>query len=64
MTQGYVTSFDARRGTGFVQQQNGSRIPFTLRDDESRSLRAGDRVAYTVTGGMAGVKAQLIRPTP
>ena len=62
MTRGYVSSFDARRGTGFIQRAHGAdRIPFTARDAEGRSFREGERVEYRVIGGKAGVVAQEVR---
>lgn len=65
MTQGYVTSFDARRGIGFVQRQHGQdRIPFTMRSGESSLLQEGDAVEYRVTGGKTGPKAYRVRRLP
>lgn len=62
MTRGYVTSFDDRRGTGFIQRAHGEdRIPFSTRDAEERHFREGDVVAYKVTGGKAGVIAYQVR---
>lgn len=61
MTQGFVTSFDARRGTGFVQQARESdRIPFTA--NRSASIQSGDQVEFAVVGGKAGVMAKGVRP--
>lgn len=62
MTRGYVTSFDARRGVGFVRQAHGAdRIPFAARDSDHRSFQAGDTVEFAVIGGKAGVRATSVR---
>ena len=62
MTQGFVASFDARRGTGFVQQARESdRIPFTTRHSVS-DLQCGDPVEFAVVGGKAGLMAVDVRP--
>ncbi len=62
MTQGFVSSFDARRGTGFVQQARESdRIPFTTHRMNGE-LRSGDQVEFAVIGGKAGVIATNVRP--
>ncbi|MDX1418622.1 MAG: cold shock domain-containing protein [Rubricoccaceae bacterium] len=57
-----MTSFDARRGIGFVQQQHGrTRIPFSVRGGEAPSLQEGDAVEYRVTGGKTGPIAYSLR---
>jgi cold shock CspA family protein len=62
MVRGYVTSFDARRGVGFIQRTVGTdRIPFTARDGEGLRFAEGDTVEYKVTGGKAGVIAYQVR---
>ena len=62
MARGYVSSFDSRRGIGFIRQAHGAdRIPFTLRDHEGRSVRTGDPVEFAVVGGKAGVRATGVR---
>lgn len=62
MTRGFVSQFDDRRGTGFVQHHHtGSRIPFTIRDARDDAFKPGDAVEYTVVGGKAGVMAQRVR---
>lgn len=62
MTRGYVTSYDERRGIGFVQQfQGANRIPFCAPDADRAAIREGDPVEYRVIGGKVGVRAHLIR---
>lgn len=65
MTRGFVTSFNARRGTGFVRLACGTetdRIPFSIRDAKSRSFSTGEAVEFAVIGGKAGVVATTVRP--
>jgi cold shock CspA family protein len=63
MTRGFVTSFNTRRGTGFVRQATGTeRIPFSTRATQGRSFRTGEAVEFSVTGGKAGVVATTVRP--
>ena len=62
MTQGTVTQYNARRGTGFVRpHQAGSGIPFSVRHAQDREFAHGDAVEFTVRGGMAGVAAHNVR---
>lgn len=61
MAKGIVSTFDAKRGVGFVLQSEGDRLPFTSRDLVDRHLSAGDSVEYLVIGGKIGIRATAIR---
>lgn len=61
MAQGFITSFDVRRGTGFVQQaRDADRIPFTV-DSSAEEVHLGDEVKFAVVGGKAGLMAKNVR---
>lgn len=62
MTQGTITQFNPRRGTGFVRHhQAQSAIPFSVRHARDREFAHGDAVEFTVRGGLAGVAAHGVR---
>jgi cold shock CspA family protein len=57
MTTGTVHTFNPRRGRGLVRSTGGSLVPFSTREP----IAAGDRVRFSVCGGMAGVYARGVR---
>ena len=62
MIRGTITSYNARRGTGFVRHHAGAdRIPFSARHSREDAYRAGEPVVFTVVGGKAGVQAREVR---
>ena len=61
MTFGTVTTYNEKRGTGFVQRHDGDRIPFALRDVEAGTPAPGAQAEYRVIGGKAGVRAHALR---
>lgn len=62
MTQGTVSHFNARRGTGFVRPAHGEdRFPFIQPPNSAVPLAPGDPVEFTVTGGKAGIAARQVR---
>ncbi len=57
-----MTTFDARRGVGYVRHTEGSTlVPFSARDIHGETPGLGDPVEYTVVGGKAGVAAKQVR---
>ena len=62
MLRGRVSSFNSRRGTGYVRRVDaGDAIPFSLRHADGTQFADGDEVHYTVVGGKAGVVARGVR---
>ena len=57
MTIGTVHTFDARRGRGLLRARGGALVPFSTR----RPRAVGDRVTFSVVGGMAGTYAKGVR---
>lgn len=57
MTIGTVHTFDARRGRGTLRARGGAIVPFSTRE----RLAIGDRVAFTVFGGITGTYAKGVR---
>ena len=61
MTTGTVVSYDPESGNGFVRPDgNDDAIPFET--DSSRMLTEGDRIQFTIEGGLAGEMATEVRP--
>ena len=56
MTQGTVHTFDPRRGRGTVRI-GGAIVPFSTPEP----VAVGDRVAFSVIGGLTGVYAKGVR---
>jgi cold shock CspA family protein len=54
---GSVTEFDAQRGLGLIEGDDGARLSFhcTQIVDESRSVPVGTAVGYEVVPGQLGV---------
>lgn len=62
MIKGTITSYNARRGVGYVRHTRGNAgIPFSLRHAQDREFADGDSVEFTVRGGKAGVAAHGVR---
>ncbi len=64
---GTVTAFDAHRGLGEVEDENGRRYPFhcTRIADGSRQIPVGVKVEFSVAPGLPGRwEAVAIRPRP
>jgi cold shock CspA family protein len=62
MLKGTVTNYNPRRGTGYLTPlDRDDQMPFTARDSQGGPLAAGDRIEYTVVGGLAGVVAREVR---
>ena len=62
MIKGTITSFNARRGIGYVRHTCGNAgIPFSLRHAQDREFSDGDSVEFTVRGGKAGVAEHGVR---
>lgn len=62
MIKGTISSYNPRRGTGFVRHECGiDTIPFSLRHAADDQFADGDVVEYTVIGGKAGVVARGVR---
>ena len=56
MTYGTVHTFDPRRGRGTARFASGALVPFS----SPVPVSVGDRIALSVTGGMAGVYGRLV----
>ena len=62
MTKGTISSYNPRRGTGYVQHaQSVDRIPFSARHAHDDRFQDGDAVEFSVVGGLAGVAARGVR---
>jgi len=64
---GTVVAFDARRGLGELEGEDGRRYPFhcTQIADGSRDIPVGTKVQFTVAPGPLGRwEAVTIRPRP
>ncbi len=62
MTKGTISSYNPRRGTGYVRHDRGiDNIPFSLRHAHHDDFSNGDAVEFTVVGGKAGVAARGVR---
>lgn len=61
MQTGTVTWFDAARGYGFIQPEDGSKDVFVHMSEVARSgvggLREGDRVSFELESGRQGKPA-------
>lgn len=63
MTTGTVDQYDADSRRGYIvsdADKDNERIPFELEED-APPVTKGDRVAYDVRGGMAGIIAVSVR---
>ena len=62
MLKGTVSSYNPRRGTGYVRHDRGSTsFPFSLRSAHDDQFTDGDTVEFTVVGGLTGVAARGVR---
>ena len=62
MTKGTISSYNPRRGTGFVRHERGiDTIPFSVRHAHHDEFSNGDPVEFTVVGGLTGVVARGVR---
>lgn len=62
MVKGTISSYNPRRGTGYVRHDRGiDAIPFSVRHAADRQFASGDTVEYTVVGGLTGVAARGVR---
>ena len=62
MLKGTVSSYNPRRGTGFVRPAHTeTAVPFSTRDAQDGGLRHGDPVEFRIVGGMAGLMARGVR---
>lgn len=62
MTQGTVSSYCPRRGTGYVRSAHtATEFPFTAEPTRHQPLREGDAVAFQVVGGRVGIHARDLR---
>lgn len=57
MTTGTIHTFDPARSTGTLCCMSGTLVPFSTRDG---GFRAGDRVTFRLTGGIAGLYAKHV----
>ena len=65
MIKGTISSYNPRRGTGFVRHAQGlDQIPFSIRHADDDRFQDGDSVEFTVVGGLAGVAARGVRRLP
>ena len=65
MPEGKVKWFNAAKGYGFIDGENGSDVFVhysVIQKDGYRTLSEGERVAYEVTQGPKGLQATLVEP--
>jgi CspA family cold shock protein len=64
-TQGTVKWFNAEKGYGFIERENGDDVFVhfsAIQGDGYRSLEDGQRVEFDVAPGRKGDEAQNVRP--
>jgi CspA family cold shock protein len=66
MAQGTVKWFNADKGFGFIEPDDGSADVFVhhsaIKTDGYRSLQENQRVEYTAAQGPRGIQAEQVQP--
>lgn len=63
MAEGKVKWFDAKKGFGFIEQENGEDVFVhfsNIAGDGFRSLEDGDAVTFEIVQGAKGLQAQNV----